>query len=76
MIPPGRQSWGERIGTIVVVIAAIVLIWCAFRFGDGVDTAFFGLIVAFALGIAGLGVHVAAREARLRRETGPRTDQG
>jgi hypothetical protein len=65
---PRGQGWGERIGTAVVVLAVIGLVWSAFQYGGGVDTAFFGLIGAFALCITGLGVHVAAREGRLRRE--------
>lgn len=70
---PRERSWGERIGTAVVVVAIVALVWSAFQYGGGVDTAFFGLIGAFALGITGLGVHVAAREARLRREAGRET---
>ncbi|MFI8632072.1 hypothetical protein ACIGEP_05700 [Microbacterium sp. NPDC077663] len=60
-------SWGERAGMIVLAVSIVLLIWAAFQYGAGHDVAFFALFAALVLGITGLGVHVAAREARFRR---------
>ncbi|QHC68250.1 hypothetical protein GSU68_17850 [Rathayibacter sp. VKM Ac-2759] len=66
-----QRSPGEIAGTVLVVLSAIGLPVAAFAYGAGYELAFFGLITAFAAGITGLGVHVAAREARLRRGADP-----
>lgn len=60
-------SWGERAGAIVLAASVVLLIWAAFQYGAGHDVAFFALFGALVAGISGLGVHVAAREARFRR---------
>lgn len=61
-------TWGERVGALVGFAAVILLFWAAVQYGAGNDVAFFGLALALALGVSGLGIHVAAREARYRRK--------
>ncbi|NQX06146.1 hypothetical protein HQQ82_13045 [Rathayibacter sp. VKM Ac-2856] len=63
-----RSSGGEIAGAVLVVLAAIALVVSAFAYGAGVEIAFLGLLAAFAAGTTGLGVHIAGREARLRRD--------
>lgn len=64
-------SWGERAGVIVLAASVILLVWAAFQYGGGQDVAFFALFGALVAGITGLGVHVASREARFRRQSRP-----
>ncbi|MEW1833558.1 hypothetical protein [Microbacterium sp. NPDC079995] len=61
-------GWSERAGMIVLAASVVLLFWAAFQYGAGYDVAFFALFAALVLGITGLGVHVAAREARFRRQ--------
>ncbi|KQQ06006.1 MULTISPECIES: hypothetical protein [unclassified Rathayibacter] len=63
-----QRSAGEIAGTFVVVVAAIGLLVAAFAFGAGHDIAFVGVITAFAVGVTGIGVHIAGRESRFRRD--------
>lgn len=63
-----RFSAGEIAGAVLVVLASIALLVGAFAAGAGSVHGMLGVIVAFAAGIIGLGVHIAGREARLRRD--------
>lgn len=63
-----RSSAGEIAGVVIMVVSAIALIVAAFAYGAGDELSFFGLLLAFAGGVTGLGVHIAGREARSRRE--------
>ncbi|MDT0178872.1 hypothetical protein Q9S36_01410 [Microbacterium sp. ARD31] len=65
-------SWGERAGVIVLAASVLLLVWAAFQYGGGQDVAFFALFGALVAGITGLGVQVASREARFRRQSRPR----
>lgn len=62
-------SWGERAGVIVLAASVLLLVWAAFQYGGGQDVAFFALFGALVAGITGLGVQVASREARFRRQS-------
>lgn len=63
-----RSSTGEIVGAAIIVVSAVVLIVAAFAYGAGDQLSFFALLLAFAAGVTGLGVHIAGREARIRRE--------
>lgn len=63
-----RSSGGEIAGAVLIVLASIALLIGAFAAGAGSTYGMLGVIVAFAVGITGLGVHIAGREARLRRD--------
>lgn len=63
-----RSSGGEIAGAVLIVLASIALLIGAFAAGAGSDYGMLGVIVAFVAGITGLGVHIAGREARLRRD--------
>jgi hypothetical protein len=63
-----RSSGGEIAGAVLVVLASIALLVGAFAAGAGSVHGMLGVIVALAAGITGLGVHIAGREARLRRD--------
>lgn len=63
-----RSSAGEIAGVVIIAVSAVVLLVAAFAYGAGDDLSFFALLLAFAGGVTGLGVHIAGREARIRRE--------
>lgn len=67
-VEPGRWGTGERVSAVVVAGAVGLLLLAAFSYGAGDDVAFLPLIGALAIGVTGIGAHVAAREARFRRE--------
>lgn len=58
----------ETIGSAIVALSVIALIVAAVAVGSGVEIAFLGVLAAFAAGTTGVGLHVAGREARFRRE--------
>ncbi|MDO8382963.1 MAG: hypothetical protein Q7T17_08300 [Microbacterium sp.] len=62
-----RSSIGEIFGTAVISVAVVALLCSAMIYASGDELAFFGLLAAFAGGTTGVGIHVASREARLRR---------
>ncbi|AND17349.1 hypothetical protein C5C18_05955 [Rathayibacter tritici] len=55
----------EIVGAVVVALALIGL---AVAVGAGEEIAFVAVLVAFAAGVSGLGLHIAGREARYRRD--------
>ena len=63
-----RSSGGEIAGAVLIVLASIALLVGAFAAGAGSVYGMLGVILAFTAGITGLGVHIAGREARLRRD--------
>ncbi|GAB2690891.1 putative membrane protein [Microbacterium marinum] len=69
-----RWSMGEIVGAVVAGVALIVFLLSAVAYGRtyGLDqgASFFGLLVSFATVTTGVGWHVAAREARFRRNRG------
>lgn len=62
-----RSSTGEHVGTAVIFVAIAALVCSAMIYASGHELAFFGLLAALAAGTTGVGIHVASREARLRR---------
>ena len=62
-----RSSIGEIFGTAVMFVAVVALVCSAMIYASGDELAFFGLLAAFAAGTTGVGIHIASREARLRR---------
>lgn len=62
-----RSSIGEIFGTAVMFVAVVALVCSAMIYASGDELAFFGLLAAFAVGTTGVGIHIASREARLRR---------
>ncbi|PPF11735.1 hypothetical protein [Rathayibacter rathayi] len=61
----------EIVGALVVALALIglaVAAVAAVAVGAGDEIAFVGVLVAFAVGVTGLGLHIAGREARYRRD--------
>ncbi|AZZ49491.1 hypothetical protein [Rathayibacter rathayi] len=58
----------EIVGALVVALALIGLAVAAVAVGAGDEIAFVGVLVAFAVGVTGLGLHIAGREARYRRD--------
>ncbi|PPI69835.1 hypothetical protein C5E12_09830 [Rathayibacter rathayi] len=58
----------EIVGALVVALALIGLAVAAVAAGAGDEIAFVGVLVAFAVGVTGLGLHIAGREARYRRD--------
>lgn len=65
---PSTASTGEIAGGVVIAVAVLLLLVSAFAYGAGTEIAFFPLLTAFALGVTGLGIHLAFREARFRRD--------
>ncbi|PPH20415.1 hypothetical protein C5C31_11530 [Rathayibacter rathayi] len=58
----------EIVGALVVALALIGLAVAAVAVGAGDEIAFVGVLVALAVGVTGLGLHIAGREARYRRD--------
>lgn len=61
------SSTGELFGIAVILVALVTLACSAMIYASGDEVAFFGLLASFAVGTTGVGIHVASREARLRR---------
>jgi hypothetical protein len=61
-------SRGEIVGALLVVAAVITLFVAAFAYAAGDELAILVVITAFAAGTTGVGVHIASREARFRRD--------
>ncbi|KQQ09729.1 MULTISPECIES: hypothetical protein [unclassified Rathayibacter] len=66
--PSSGAGAGEITGLVVIAVAALALLASAFAVGAGIEIAFLGALAAFAVGIAGFGIHLASREARFRRD--------
>ena len=60
-------SMGELVAGAVIFLAAAALVISSVIYAYGDEVAFFGLLAAFAVGTTGVGIHIASREARLRR---------